>query len=77
MICFSLGAIFMLITVLLFFVFAPTDNLPDQVGWVSFFGGEDVYIFTFILIWIVFATAVNIQIFRSYSINYTFIFEID
>lgn len=77
MICFSLGAIFMLITALLFFVFAPTDKKPDPTGWVSFFGGEDVYIFTFILIWIVFATAVNIQIFRSYSINYTFIFEID
>ena len=29
------------------------------------------------LIWVVVATAVNIQIFRSYSINYTFIFEID
>jgi hypothetical protein len=27
--------------------------------------------------WIVFATAVAIQVFRRYSVNYTFIFEID
>lgn len=72
-----MGAMLMLAIILVFFIYAPDNHIPDSIGWLSFFAGEDSFIFTFVLIWVVFATAANIYVFRSYGINYTFIFEID
>ena len=77
MIAFSLGCCLMLILMLIFLWVTPKENGINQTGWNSFFYGEDTFIFLFIMTWIVFATAVAIQVFRRYSVNYTFIFEID
>lgn len=45
--------------------------------WVELSSGIETYIFTFVLVFIIVATGVNIQIFRKCAVNYTFIFEID
>lgn len=66
----------MLISTVSFFYLIPKQP-KDPVGGTSFFAALDVYYFTYIIIFILFATGVNIQIFRKFSINYTFIFEID
>ena len=76
-IAFSIGAMFMMLCIMIFFRFAPDSNGDDSTGWLSFFAGEDSFIFLFVLIWVVFGTAANIYVFRSFGINYTFIFEID
>jgi len=75
-IAFSVGAMLMMFLTMVFLSFAPSAQ-GNTTGWTSFFAGEDSYIFIFILIWVVFGTAANIFVFRSYGINYTFIFEID
>jgi hypothetical protein len=76
-IAFSIGAMFMMLLMMVFFGFAPNHYSKNQTGWLSFFAGEDSFIFIFVLIWVVFGTAANIYVFRSFGINYTFIFEID
>jgi hypothetical protein len=76
-IAFSIGAMFMMSLILVFFRFAPDFYGENPTGWLSFFAGEDSFIFIFVLIWVVFGTATNIYVFRSFGINYTFIFEID
>lgn len=76
-ISFTLGSIAMLVITMCFFWILPNKNVANPTGWTSFYAGLDAYYFTYIIIWIIFATGVNIQVFRKYSINYTFIFEMD
>jgi len=76
-ITFYSGLIFGMSLVLIIMATGYKDSQPNEVGWNSLFYAEDVYIFLYIITWIVIATGVCIMIFRRYSINYQFIFEID
>ena len=63
------------LTTLMFLVYI--SSLPAYPGSGDMYASEDTYMFTFIMIFILFAVGVNIQVMRKYSVNYTFIFEID
>lgn len=63
------------LTTLMFLVYIA--SLPRYPGSGYIYASEDTYMFTFIMIFILFAVAVNIQVMRKFSVNYTFIFEID
>ena len=45
--------------------------------WEMLFSSMDIYIITSVICFVLFATGFAVQIFRSYSVNYAFIFEID
>jgi hypothetical protein len=74
-------ALFIGATIVQLIFFAFFLALP-QVGssndaWAELSSGIETYIVTFVLVFIIVATAVNIQVFRRFAVNYTFIFEID
>ena len=77
LISFGVGAISMLLLTLIFFWVVNPSDYPNPTGWNSFFGGLDSFYFTYILIFILVGVGINIMVFRMYSINYSFIFEID
>lgn len=70
------GGLLVMFSFFLFLSICPTDkgNEPD---WTELYAGTDTYWFTLVICFILFATGFCIQIFRRFSINYTFIFEID
>jgi hypothetical protein len=76
MISFVCGAMFILILCLLYFVRVPGDTDRTQ-AWQALFAALDIYYLTWTVTFVIFSTGFCIQIFRMYSINYAFIFEID
>lgn len=68
-----------MVILIMFYTYILTLPSTDPVGdpWEELSSGVETYILTFILAFIVLSTAVNIQIFRMFQVNYTFIFEID
>lgn len=74
-IAFFLGACLITLIVLIYFAVIPP--VGGQEEWNELQSSLDVYIVTFVVVFILFATGAAIQIFRLYSVNYAFIFEVD
>ena len=73
---FFLGATLVQLIFFVFFLTLPQyGDESDQ--WVELSSGIETYIVTFVIVFIIVATGVNIQVFRKYQVNYAFIFEID
>jgi hypothetical protein len=71
------GATIMCILFLLFSCITETDESKMNDNWLIIASGIDIYYFTSILVFILFATGFSVQVFRMFNINYTFIFEVD
>lgn len=69
------GGLVVLVGFFLFLCFCPPATAESH--WDMLFSSMDIYIFTSVMCFILFATGFAVQIFRSYSVNYAFIFEID
>ena len=66
-----------LIQLIFFVFFICYQGGTEETPWEELSSGIETYTFTFVIVFIVVATGVNIQIFRICQVNYTFIFEID
>jgi hypothetical protein len=57
-----------------FIIIAPRDGKDD---WDEIFSNVETFILTGVIVFIMFAAGFNVMIFRRYSVNYQFIFELD
>lgn len=73
---FFLGATLIQLVFFVFFLTLPQYG-DENDQWVEISSGIETYIVTFVMVFIIVATGVNIQVFRKYQVNYAFIFEID
>ena len=73
---FLAGAIAVALIFWAFFLVYPEQSKRIN-PWDLLLSGEDTYIFTFVIVCILLSCAVCIQVFRTYNVNYSFIFEID
>ena len=64
----------LLIFCLFFLCLDPQDGAPH---WEELYSGLDIFIFFFVMCFLMLSTGIAVQVFREYSINYAFIFEID
>jgi len=74
-IAFLLGACFITLVCLIYFACLPPVGGKEE--WDDLVSSIDVYIVTFVVVFVLFATGACIQIFRIYHVNYAFIFEVD
>jgi hypothetical protein len=73
---FLAGAIAVALLFWVFFLVYPEQS--HRVNpWDLLLSGEDTYIFTWVIVFILLSCSVCIQVFRAYNVNYSFIFEID
>ena len=70
-----LGAIIIMTCWLAFYIWCPSTDGKNH--WNELYSGMETYFFCFIIFFVVFSAAVNVQVFRAYRVNYAFIFEID
>lgn len=74
-IAFLLGACFITLVCLIYFACLPP--VGGQKEWNDLLSSIDVYIVTFVVVFVLFSTGACIQIFKIYNVNYAFIFEVD
>ncbi len=60
-----IGATLVLLIFFIFFLALPQVG-TEQDAWQELYSGIETYIFTFVLVFIIVATASNIQVFRKY-----------
>ena len=74
---FLLGTLFMLAIVFIFLLIIPAQNDPgDATHWNEIYSGIDTYYITLMICFMLFSTAVNVDVYKRYRINYGYIFEI-
>ena len=69
------GMTVVMLSFLGFFLTVHTDSGPDE--WDEISSGPETYMLCFVLVFVLLATAFNIQMFRHFNVNYAFIFEVD
>ena len=74
-IMFFLGASFIMLLFGLFFLIIPSSDGDNDYDDIS--ASMSILRFTFIIIYIIFASGVAVQVFQRYGVNYLYIFELD
>lgn len=59
------------------FYFIFIEAKDNESHWNELYSNLEAFIFTFLIIFIMGATAIDVQLFRKYDVNYQFIFECD